>query len=382
MPTRQEMEFPLDFVAEQLATAVGGQTEPRAEGWHVSSLIRAAAELAKGNSVEPKDYYHVSDTLDADPEAGDTFDEATLGMMNMGRLWEEAVRPAVAQWCGGRFGYVAQGPQQSVLDSIVANVDGLVVNPVDNTVVAVLECKFRFTHLTDPLKQDHWMRQVKAYCKIWGTVSVWMVVGNVRFRPPTAASRVYLLTFAQGEIDDNWQYLANARDYLERVKQSLIAPARPAEATLAPAFVLAAEEFCRHFTTIRCQDTVGCLVTNPADPSRLVCARALEAQAAGPATYSLIPIDDEGGDTEVDEQGFANYPEAAPWDDLSSAAHQHTFKLIPVDTGEVFCSEPAANHYGFAEVNCDCGVRLCRSCFFDVQTQPSLVAAGEGAGIP
>ena len=380
MANRQEIEFPLDFVAEQLATAVGGQTEPRAEGWHVSSLIRAGVELAKGNSVDPKDYYHVDDPLNADPETGDTFDEATRGMMNMGRLWEEAIRPAFAQWCGAKFGYTGQGPRQSVLENIVANVDGLVVNPVDNAVVAVLECKFRFTHLVDPLKQDYWLRQVKAYCKMWGTVSVWMVVGNVRQRPPTAASRAYLLTFAQDEIDDNWRYLTNARDHLETVKNSLIAPARPAEAT--PAHALTAEESCRHFTTIRCQDTVGCLVTNPEDPSRLICARVYEAQTVGQATYSLIPIDD--GDVEVDERGFASYPEGTQWDDLSpAAAHQHTFKLIPVGAGEVFCTEPAANHYGFAEVNCDCGVRLCRSCLFDVQTQPSLIAAdGGGAGIP
>ena len=216
MPNSMEMPLPLDFVASSLAIRLGAQTEPRAPGWHMTSLIRASEELAKANDINPWDYWEAGQEEEEEGAFEAKFDENVRGMMAMGKLWEEAVRPAFRQWCGQRFGLFTQGPSQREMEGIHANCDGLVTAPGTGDVVAVMECKFRFTHETNPLKQDHWMRQVKGYCRMWGTDSVWFVVGNVRQRPPSAGSRVYMLTFSRQEIEENWALLTNTKNWLER----------------------------------------------------------------------------------------------------------------------------------------------------------------------
>ena len=212
MPERREIEFSLGAVADALAVAVGGQTAPRQSGWHLTSILRAADEVANAKDVNPADYYEYHDGSGTD-SSDDKFDATTLGMFAMGRLWEEASRPAFAEWCRAR-GEQAHPPEQRELDGIHANADGFVAN-ADGYLVAIQESKFRFTHVdTDPLKQERWLRQVKGYCKIWGVNKVYFVVGNIRQRPPSAAARIYEITFDWEEIESNWRLISEVKEYL------------------------------------------------------------------------------------------------------------------------------------------------------------------------
>ena len=149
--------------------------------------------------------------------------------------WEgcgEAIsRPAFSAWCEARFGLTATGPIQAEVDGIVANADGLVTArtwPWDSNnttehieVVAVQETKLRFSRKVDPTANPDWMRQARGYCRVWGTRSVWMVVGNIGASPPEAGSRVFMLEFTDSEIEENWKMLVNVRDFLEAAKVKL-----------------------------------------------------------------------------------------------------------------------------------------------------------------
>ena len=215
MPLKVEVDFAIDYVADKLANATGGVAPARAEGWHITDIIKASKALAQGKAVNPEDFYCAGDG--AHKELSEDLARAKeLGLLDMGHFWEAAARPAFVQWCGSRFGLQATGPQQTEADGIIANADALVKDLQTQTVVAVAECKFRFSAKTDPVTNDEWMQQVKGYCHIWETNAVWMVVGNVRSGPPGAGSRIYMLTFTDEEIDENWQLLVNTREYLER----------------------------------------------------------------------------------------------------------------------------------------------------------------------
>ena len=215
MPSKVEVDFPIDYVADKLANATGGVAPARAEGWHITDIIKASKELAQGKAVNPDDFYCAGDGAHKELSK-DLARAKELGLLDMGHFWEAAARPALVQWCGSKFGLLATGPQQAEADGIIANADALVKDPYTQSVVAVAECKFRFSARTEPLANEEWMQQVKGYCHIWGTSAVWMVVGNVRQAPPGAGSRIYMLTFTDDEINENWQMLVNTRQYLER----------------------------------------------------------------------------------------------------------------------------------------------------------------------
>ena len=217
MPSKVEADFPIDYVADKLANATGGVAPTRAEGWHITDIIKASKELAQGKAVNPEDFYCAGDGVHKELSE-DLARAKELGLLDMGHFWEAAARPAFAQWCGSRFGLQATGPQQAEVDGIIANADALVKDLYTQTVVAVAESKFRFSARTDPTANEAWMQQVKGYCRIWGTTTVWMVVGNVRQAPPGAGSRIYMLTFTDAEVNENWQMLVNTRQYLDRAR--------------------------------------------------------------------------------------------------------------------------------------------------------------------
>ena len=396
-----ERSFPLDFVAHTLAVRVGGQTGTRAPGWHVSSLIRASEELAKANTINPQDYWEG----DSEVEREDQFDKATLGMMNMGRLWEEAIRPAFKLWAGREHGLFTQGPEQRELDGVVANCDGLVVEPGTDLIVAVMEAKFRFTDKTEPSKQERWMKQTKAYCRIWNTDSVWFVVGNVRQKPPSAGSRVYQVTFSQNEINENWALLMNTKSYLERsqlasqimgelearekaevsewektggapppldpeplAEPRMVVPPPPTGGNLFNTFAKDAEEDVTSFSPplpdtayciagggdAVCQETDGCISIDDGEGCGIsVCARTHQP------TLRLLdnPI--------IAEEVLAPSDGTAP-------NHYHVFLPIPPDDVPTMCYYAAmfyddtVHPVRKAEVRCDCGMHICRPCMIEV----------------
>ena len=213
MPRCVELEFPIDYVADQLAIATAGYADPRAVGWHVTALIKASKEIARGKDIDPNYYYCSEDSTDMEGLG----EEIPPGILEMGNLWEAACRPAFSSWCRERFGLKSTGPVQIGRERIVANADALVVNPRDRSIVSIVECKFRFSENTMPIENDDWMRQVKAYCHMLGLNSVWMVIGNVRQRPPGSASRVYMMSFSDSEVAENWNMLQNIRTYLDKL---------------------------------------------------------------------------------------------------------------------------------------------------------------------
>ena len=214
MPEFTELDFPIGYVSDCLNVALGTQSEPRAVGWHMTSIISAAIELARGKPINSYHYYW--DGID-DPSRPNLVDEIPAGILEMGDFWEAASRPAFKQWCGQKFGLYVTGPVQVEYEGIIANADSLVLPyPGSPKVVAVGETKFRFSPDTNPLKQARWLRQIQGYCKVWDTNRVWMVVGNVRSGPPGSGSRVYEVTFAPHEIEENWTMIVRGREWLDR----------------------------------------------------------------------------------------------------------------------------------------------------------------------
>jgi len=211
MPELAEMDFPLGDVADWMNTA-----GPRAEGYHLTSLIKASKLIAKGLPVDPEDFYY------RQPESGGRgegdWDEMTLGMMNMGRVWEEASRgPFQARV--KKLGMWTDAPTQDERDGVVVNVDGLIYHPGPPVaLVAIEEAKFRFARPHDPRDNLDWMGQVKGYCKVFGVNAVWMPICFIQTRPPLVESHIYMVNFTQREVDENWHMITRTRDYLERMR--------------------------------------------------------------------------------------------------------------------------------------------------------------------
>ena len=211
MPELAEMDFPLGDVADWMSTA-----GPRAEGYHLTSLIKASKLIAKNLPVNPDDFYYRIPKHRGVVEGG--WDDMTLGMMNMGRLWEEASRGSFKVRVK-RLGMFVDLPTQSERDGVVVNVDGLIwsMNPKP-ALVAIQESKFRFAKPHDPRNNSDWMGQCKGYCKVFGCLSVWMPICFIQTRPPLVESYIYMVNFTQREVDENWSMVTKTRDYLERLK--------------------------------------------------------------------------------------------------------------------------------------------------------------------
>ena len=199
------------YVADRLAAFTGGESAPRAPGWHLTALLNASTEMAKGKDIDPNDYWCSEDRTDG----GDLADQLPEGLLDMGNLWEAATRPALVAHFQEKFNLMVTGPTQMERDGIVANADALAIG--QGRVAGIVECKFRYSADTDPKKQDKWIRQVKGYCHIWGTDLVYFVVGNVRSRPPGSGARIYMIQFTENEIAENWQMLVNVRGHLDKL---------------------------------------------------------------------------------------------------------------------------------------------------------------------
>ena len=210
MPELAQMDFPLGFIADQLNIA-----GPRAEGYHITSLLDASKLIASGKEVNPDDFYYLLPKPGGGVE--DEWDEMTLGMMNMGRIWEEASRAAFKARVE-RLGFHVDLPTQSEKDGVVVNVDGTIWTHNPMTLVAIQESKFRFARPHDPRDNAKWMGQTKGYCKVFGCLSVWMPICFIQTRPPLVESHIYMVNFTQREVDENWQMITKTRDYLERLR--------------------------------------------------------------------------------------------------------------------------------------------------------------------
>ena len=193
MPELAIMDFSLGFIADHLS-----QAPECLPGYHLTDLIRASKFIARNKAVPPRE----------EP------DEMVLGLMNMGRFWEEASRSAFEARLH-QLRFITGGPEQTVCDGVVCNVDGLISGPGIGPWWAVQESKFRFAQPSDPRDNIDWMAQCKGYCYAFGVRSVWMPIANLTTRPPSACSQIYMLEFTEQEIRENWQMITKTRDYLE-----------------------------------------------------------------------------------------------------------------------------------------------------------------------
>ena len=211
MPELAEIDFLLGDVADWMNTA-----GPRTEGYHLTSLIRASKLIAKGLPVNPDDFYYRV------PEHGiraeEDWDEMTLSMMNMGRIWEETSRGPFKERLQ-RLGMWTTPPTQSEKDGVAVNADGLIYTEASPpALVAIQEAKFRFARPHDPRNNSDWMGQCKGYCKVFGCLSVWMPICFIQTRPPLVESHIYMVNFTQREVDENWRMITKTREYLERLR--------------------------------------------------------------------------------------------------------------------------------------------------------------------
>ena len=100
--------------------------------------------------------------------------------------------------------------------------DGIAMTPDAFDVCCWRLWEFKFTWKwlgKHPPEQNwRWLMQVKAYCRIYGTleavIAPMFVVGNGRPPQPTRAFRT--LEFTQAELDENWRSVLQARDQVGR----------------------------------------------------------------------------------------------------------------------------------------------------------------------
>jgi len=178
--------------------------QDRLPGYHVTDLIRAAITLSKGDTPR---------------KSGPLVDDT--GMMSLGRMWEAVIRPYCKMYCEG-LGLVYQAPEPSndmlraERDGILANLDGLALNT--DTPIAVIEAKLTTSkNNSDPTQYYNWMAQGKAYCHMMGVRQAWFPLCYLpRSGPPMAITKVWLISFEQHEIEENWQMLRNTKEYLIR----------------------------------------------------------------------------------------------------------------------------------------------------------------------
>jgi len=174
----------------------------RLPGYHVTDLIRAAITISRGDT--PK-------------KSGPLVDDT--GMMSLGRMWEAVVRPYSRVHCE-RLGLEYQGPEpdndmlRRERDGILANLDGLALK--NGKSVAVIEAKLTTSAKnSNPTSYYNWMAQVKAYCYMEGVRQAWFPLCYLpRSGAPMVVTKVWLVSFEQHEVDENWQMLVNTKEYL------------------------------------------------------------------------------------------------------------------------------------------------------------------------
>ena len=198
---------------------------PRERGWHVSALSEASQDIVRSaKPLNPMDYWWAGG-LNAGGRAD--LDEKVPGILDMGRVWEAVSIRALDAWACKR-GMIVQKPDRGLcVDGVWMTIDGILqttaahdeIESMDHP-LAVVECKLRFTQIDDVRSSkawEKWMRQVKSYCYGLGVRTAWVVVGSVTSRPPSAKSKIEIVTFTETELAENWQLIMNTKEYLERI---------------------------------------------------------------------------------------------------------------------------------------------------------------------
>jgi len=195
--------FPLDAVVQAL-----DPSPVREPGHHVTDLIDASMALAKG-----KDPFKL---VGAERQA--EFDD-TPGILDAGKLWEAASRPYTSRVV------VALGVEFSIeyttgktVEGVIGSFDAIISR--DGVPLIVVDSKLRFNKPgEDPRDRMKWMMQFKSYCYMTGTSTAWIPVCYWGARPPSVQSLLYVITYNQVEIEENWQTIMATKRWLDANKK-------------------------------------------------------------------------------------------------------------------------------------------------------------------
>jgi hypothetical protein len=154
------------------------------ESQHVTALVDRAYGLKSGGQHPPP------------------------GVFEMGRIWEYAARPLVEEWAKLHGGKAIFKLPPLTVDGIVGSLDSLIFWPDS---VAVVDMKFTFSPLRNPLERTKWMGQFMAYCYMVGATTAYVPNLTISIRPPGATITIWTIKFDQTEIQRNWQALLDSR---------------------------------------------------------------------------------------------------------------------------------------------------------------------------
>lgn len=193
---------------------------PRAEGIHVSALIRC---VAIETGILKKEWASIEDISLTDLRQ--ITDPTAVLRISIGLAWEEWYIPQIPG--------VADHPGEMEVDDIYMNHDGesldVIITGRDAGKCAIILHEVKATYKSsrdtngdqkDQIewlnKQWMWIAQAKSYCKGRGTryilLHVLFICGDYSY-PIRPVLKIWAIEFTQKEIDDSWQLLKDYRDH-------------------------------------------------------------------------------------------------------------------------------------------------------------------------
>lgn len=166
--------------------------EPRAEGLHLGSIIKALKE-EMGLGIKP----------------GKGFTDIEL-TAEIGLLWERVLSKVMAE----KYAY---RPPQMCVDGVWMSPDGVGPDPDGEVPLVVEEYKAAWASTKRcPSENFHYMTQVKSYCRALQTpiaiFRIFHVMGDYRGSGPIY--RVSRCRFTQHELDANWDMILKGKERL------------------------------------------------------------------------------------------------------------------------------------------------------------------------
>jgi hypothetical protein len=163
-------------------------TEPRAEGTHLSDVTRSILDSAN--------YW----------KGKGGFNDMEL-TAEIGLLWEEALSKIM------RDKYALRPPQMEE-DGVWMSPDGIGPDPAGLVPLVVEEYKATWKSTKScPTEQMHYMMQVKSYCRALDTtvavMRIFYIMGDYKGSGPIY--RVSRIVFTQKELDRNWDMILRHR---------------------------------------------------------------------------------------------------------------------------------------------------------------------------
>ncbi|MGH7181726.1 MAG: hypothetical protein ACREJN_07100 [Nitrospiraceae bacterium] len=188
---------------------------PRAEGVHVSGIIRC---IAIESGILKNEWAEELDLLEINPTT--RFDDPVVTLrICIGLAFEE--------WYIPQLTGVLDHPGEMALAGIYMNHDGEELSAFfmgyEGPILVVHEVKttYKSTNTVglDPVtalqKEWMWLAQLKSYCKAAGTrfarLHVLFICGDYR-KPIQPQMHIFDIEFTQEELDDNWGLIVTYRD--------------------------------------------------------------------------------------------------------------------------------------------------------------------------